>query len=91
VGEDEIEAGLEELFRRGVGLRMREGVARRGELLEEALGDREMEAAQFGGERVDGGRLRVRRCRLCVRGSRTRNASPALHSRTFSRTARSPP
>jgi len=58
--EEEIEPGLDDLVAAGAGVRVGEGVAGGVELLEEALRDRDVEAAEFGRERFD---LEYRRLR----------------------------
>jgi hypothetical protein len=57
--DDEVEPDLEDLVVTGAGVRMREGVPRHSELLEQAAGDRDVEPAELSGEGLDLRRLRA--------------------------------
>jgi len=89
--EEEIETGLEDLLRRRARLRMRERVARRRDLREEALRDGDVIAAEVGGERLDFDRPQLRLRRRTADRSRRGGAgssAAAAAGRTAVTTAR---
>jgi hypothetical protein len=76
--DDEVEAEFEDLVGGGGRVRMRERVPRRGELVEEAVGDRDVETGQLGGERLDRHRLTA-----CTRRRRHIRDGKLARSRFF--------